>query len=98
MDDMYQTCLAHMNRRVRVHTRCGECYEGVIVNVDNENVYLRTSEGAWISAKSGKTKGGKHAKDAKVSGWFGPGFYGGFGFGGDILALSLFTLLAIALI
>jgi len=56
----------------------------VIVNVDSENVYLRTSGGARISGK------------AQISGWFGPGF--GPGYGADILTLSLFTLLAIALI
>jgi len=33
---------------------------------------------------------------AQISGWFGPGF--GPGYGADILTLSLFTLLAIALI
>ncbi|MFC6550586.1 hypothetical protein ACFQBN_28470 [Cohnella cellulosilytica] len=50
------------------------------MNVDRNNVYLRTSGGV------------------RISGWFGPGFGYGPGFGGDILALSLFTLLAIALI
>jgi hypothetical protein len=66
--------MKYMNCRVRVHTRCGDCYEGVIVNVDNNNVYLKTSGGVRTSA------------------WF------GFGPRSDILALSLFTLLAIALI
>ncbi len=83
MEEMYHLCRRHINCRVRVHTRCG-CYEGVIVNVDSENVYLRTSGGARISGK------------AQISGWFGPGF--GPGYGADILTLSLFTLLAIALI
>ncbi|QMV44915.1 hypothetical protein FPL14_06775 [Cohnella cholangitidis] len=84
---MYHLCKSHMNRRVRIHTRCG-CYEGVIVNVDQENVYLRTSDGLRLSGK------------AKTSAWLGYGGYGGYGYGAgfDILALSLFTLLAIALI
>ncbi|MCD9021309.1 hypothetical protein [Cohnella silvisoli] len=75
MDEMYQLCTKHMNRRVRIQTRCGECYEGVLVNVDRNNVYLRTSG------------------DLRISGW---GW--GFGAANDILILSLFTLLAIALI
>ncbi|WP_256759741.1 hypothetical protein [Cohnella sp. WQ 127256] len=81
MEEMYHLCSSHLNRRVRIHTRCGECHEGVIVHVDNNNVYLRTSGGLRTSGK------------ATVSGW-------GWGFGGanDILTLSLFTLLAIALI
>jgi small nuclear ribonucleoprotein (snRNP)-like protein len=78
MDEMYHLCLKHVNRRVRVHTRCGQCYEGVVVNVDRDNVYLRTSEGVRTSGK------------VHTSAWF--------GFGEDILILSLFTLLAIALI
>ena len=70
-----------MNRNVRIHT-CNGCYEGVIVNVDAENVYLRPLGGARISGK------------AQTSAWFGYGY----GYGGDILALSLFTLLALFLI
>ncbi len=76
MDEMYHFCMRYMNRRVRVHTRCGQRYEGVIVNVDRNNVYLRTSNGARISGK------------AYTSQWFGDA----------IIPLSLFTLLAIALI
>ncbi len=77
MDEWYQVCRRHMNCRVRVHTRNG-VYEGTIVNVDRDNLYLRTSG------------------DLRISGWYGPGY--GFGYGFDVLALSLFTLLAIALI
>ncbi|TVX91526.1 hypothetical protein [Cohnella terricola] len=91
MEEMYQLCVRHMNCRVRVHMQNGESYEGVIVGLDGDNVYLQTSGDAWLSGRKGKTK------NAKVSGWFGPGFGFGFG-GGGILALSLFTLLAIALI
>lgn len=79
MDDMYQLCRSHMNRRVRLQTRCGT-YEGTIVDVDRENVYLRTSGGLRLSA------------------WFPGGGYGYGGYGFDVLALSLFTLLAIFLI
>lgn len=72
MSEMYHHCHRHMNRRVRVHDYFGRSYEGVIVNVDCDNVYLQTSGGVRTSA------------------WFGPR--------NDILILSLFTLLAIALI
>jgi hypothetical protein len=74
MYEMYNLCMRHVNCRVRLHTRYGQIYEGVIVDVDRENVYLRTSDGVRISA------------------WY------GFGPNNDILTLSLFTLLAIALI
>ncbi|RUS42227.1 hypothetical protein [Cohnella sp. AR92] len=75
--DMYHLCLSHMNRRVRVHTHYG-CIEGVVVDVDRDNLYLRPGGELTLSA-------------------WGPGFGYGWGAGG-ILALSLFTLLAIALI
>ncbi|BBH24798.1 hypothetical protein Back11_61430 [Paenibacillus baekrokdamisoli] len=78
MDEIYHLCMRHMNRRVRVHTCFGEIHEGVIVNVDGNNVYLRTSGGVRTSGK------------VQTSAWFGPS--------NDILTLSLFTLLAIALI
>ena len=78
MEEMYHLCRKHMNCHVRVHTRCG-VYEGVIVNVDRDNVYLRTSGGLRLSA-------------------WAPGGYGYRGWGFDVLALSLFTLLAITLI
>jgi hypothetical protein len=74
MGEMYHLCMRHMNRKVRIHNCYGQCYEGVIVNVDSNNVYLQTSGGVRISA------------------WF------GFGPRNNILTLSLFTLLAIALI
>lgn len=71
---MYHLCRSHLNRRVCVHTCHGEYYEGTIVNVDMDNVYLQTEDGLRLSA------------------WY------GFGPRNRILALSLFTLLAIALI
>ncbi|MBC8081290.1 MAG: hypothetical protein H7X86_13170 [Gorillibacterium sp.] len=77
---MYQRCMGLMNCSVRVHTCSGQCYEGVIVNVDRDNIYLRPSGGARISGK------------AQTSAWF------GYGAAEGILTLSLFTLLAIALI
>ncbi|MFC5531609.1 hypothetical protein [Cohnella yongneupensis] len=95
MGEMYELCKRHMNRHVRIDTRCG-CFEGVIVHVDSDNVYLRrTGGGLTLAGKPSK------ASKAKVSAWgFGgyPGYGYGYGYGFDILALSLFTLLAIALI
>jgi hypothetical protein len=74
--EAYYNCLHCMNKRVRILTRDGQQHEGVITNVDRQNVYLQTSP-----------RGGAH-----TSAFF-P--YGG---SNDILTLSLFTLLAIALI
>lgn len=76
MNEMYHLSRRYMNCKVRIHTRDGRCYEGYIMNVDSNNVYLRTTGGVRTSGK------------AYTSQWF----------GGGILALSLFTLLAIALI
>jgi hypothetical protein len=76
--DAYYNCLRCKNKKVRILTIHGQQYEGVITDVDANNVYLRTER-----------KG-----PMKTSG-FSP--YG-YGYGNEILTLSLFTLLAIALI
>jgi small nuclear ribonucleoprotein (snRNP)-like protein len=86
MYDQYHICHSCMNRRVSIQTTDG-VYEGVIVNVDAQNVYLDTAiSGAYVSSK-------KTNKKAKTSAF-------GFGFGGrqTILTLALFDLLAIALL
>lgn len=75
--EAYYNCLQCMNRRVRILTRDGKQHEGVIVNVDRHNVYLKTDDRGTVKTSA-----------------FYPYGYGG----GAILTLSLFTLLAIALI
>jgi small nuclear ribonucleoprotein (snRNP)-like protein len=98
MYEIYQTCNSCINRKVSLHTVYGECHEGVIVGVDEQNVYLDTSGTtsygeATISNKKTKTS----AKKAKISA-FGFGREREFGGRGSILTLALFDLLAIALI
>lgn len=66
-----------MNKRVRVLTTDGQQHEGTIVNVDRNNVYLRTDGGRTVNTSA---------------------FYGNPYAANDILILSLFTLLAIALV
>lgn len=88
--EVYYNCLHCKNKKVRILTRDGKHYTGTVVDVDYQNVYLRPDGGG----------------DAKVSAFYGQpypygypygGGYGG-GYGSAILPLSLFTLLAIALI
>ncbi|MNN81976.1 hypothetical protein D3C81_1988590 [compost metagenome] len=74
--DAYCSCLRYMNKRVRIYTIDGNRYEGVIVDVDRNNVYLRMDRKGTVSTSA-----------------FFPS-----PFANDILTLSLFTLLAIALI
>jgi small nuclear ribonucleoprotein (snRNP)-like protein len=80
VEEVYYNCLRCKNKKVRILTMDGNQYEGVIMDVDRNNVYLKTE-------RKGKGK-------VKTSAFY-P--YGG-GFGNEILTLSLFTLLAIALI
>jgi hypothetical protein len=84
MAEAYYNCMQCMNKKVRILTRDGGVYEGTIVKVDRENVYLKRS-----------AKG-----RAYTSAFFPPyGYgYGPYGANEEILTLSLFTLLAIALI
>lgn len=74
--DAYYNCLRCKNKKVRILTIHGQQYEGVITDVDANNVYLRTERNGQIKTSA---------------------FYP-YGYGNQILTLSLFTLLAIALI
>ncbi|RUT28649.1 hypothetical protein EJP77_16750 [Paenibacillus zeisoli] len=76
--EAYYNCLQCMNKKVRILTVDGQHYQGTIVDVDPENVYLRPEDGGPIRTSA-----------------FSPYNYG---YANDILTLSLFTLLAIALI
>ncbi|WP_151735156.1 hypothetical protein [Paenibacillus tengchongensis] len=81
--EAYYNCLHCKNKRVRILTHDGKRYEGVIVDVDNQNVYLRTKGNGKV----------------RTSAFYPGNYYGGYyGYGSEILTLSLFTLLAIALI
>jgi small nuclear ribonucleoprotein (snRNP)-like protein len=92
MYEQYHVCTNCINRRVSLHTLSGAIHEGVIVKVDEQNVYLDTSSNLEYSQAAISSK--KANKKAKTSAF---GF--GFGFGRErILTLALFDLLAIALI
>lgn len=96
--ERYHACNSCMNRRVSLLTADGKRHEGVIVGVDEHNVYLDTSGTPGYQAETLSTK---KRKKVRTSGYWGGGFGfdNGFGFGGGgILTLALFSLLAIALI
>ncbi|GIP46692.1 hypothetical protein D3C76_29040 [compost metagenome] len=84
MVEAYYNCLHCMNKKVRILTRDGGVYEGTVVKVDRDNVYLKRS-----------AKG--RAQTSAFIPPYGYG-YGPYGANEEILTLSLFTLLAIALI
>ncbi|MGQ3477754.1 hypothetical protein [Paenibacillus sp. TY11] len=75
--DAYYNCLNCMNKKVRILTIDGKQYEGTIMDVDRNNVYLKTERNGRVQTSA---------------------FYPYYGYGNEILTLSLFTLLAIALI
>ncbi|MNO82766.1 hypothetical protein D3C76_740500 [compost metagenome] len=74
--EAYYNCLRCKNKRVRILTRDGRQYVGVITDVDRNNVYLRSDNGSVHTSA----------------------FWGNPFAANQILTLSLFTLLAIALI
>jgi small nuclear ribonucleoprotein (snRNP)-like protein len=41
--EAYYTCCRYKNKKVRLMTIHGQQYEGVITDVDRNNVYLRTA-------------------------------------------------------
>lgn len=77
MLEAYHNCMQLKNRQVRIMTRDRRQYQGTIVGVDYNNVYLRPL----------------NRGNAQTSAFY-PNPYAA----NDILTLSLFTLLAIALI
>jgi len=79
----FRICKMHMNRPVRVQTRSGHLYEGTIVNVDENFVYLRVGRG--YAGSPGDTRGF----------FYPPGYYSP---SDQILTLALFDLLAITLL
>jgi hypothetical protein len=54
MDEIYYQCQSCLNQRVRVYMSSGQEYEGVLVNVDYDHLYLETD--AFISSKAVTTK------------------------------------------
>ncbi|MDF2937790.1 MAG: hypothetical protein K0Q90_3163 [Paenibacillaceae bacterium] len=72
-----------MNRHVMVKTIDGHEYEGIIVFIDDGNVYLSLAEDEELNKRFFP---------------YGPGFYGPVNPGGAILPLVLYNLLAITLL
>ncbi|MDT3424827.1 hypothetical protein J2Z22_000339 [Paenibacillus forsythiae] len=76
--EAYYNCLRCKGRKVRILTRDGKEYRGMIKDVDRNNVYLMPESGS-----------------VRTSAFY-P--YGPYYYNNAIITLSLFTLLAIALI
>ncbi len=72
-----------MNRHVMVKTIDGHEYEGIIVFIDDGNVYLSLAQDEELNKRFFP---------------YGPGFYGPVNPGGAILPLVLYNLLAITLL
>ncbi|BFH67694.1 hypothetical protein [uncultured Paenibacillus sp.] len=45
---MYELCLKHIHRYVKVHTYDGCCYHGIVEKVDAEYLYLAVPAGQWM--------------------------------------------------
>jgi hypothetical protein len=56
MDERYYLCQSCLNRRVRVHMTSGQVYEGLLVDVDHNFLYLQGADDAFISSKKVTTK------------------------------------------
>lgn len=79
---MYELCLKHMHRYVKVHTHDGCCYHGIVEHVDDEHLYLAVPAGQWMHYGGAATSMDR----AYVPyGYFGggyPGYYPGYYYGG----------------
>jgi small nuclear ribonucleoprotein (snRNP)-like protein len=55
MNERYYLCQSYLNRRVRVYMTSGQVYEGTLINVDYNCLYLQ-GDAAFISSKKVTTK------------------------------------------
>jgi small nuclear ribonucleoprotein (snRNP)-like protein len=57
VNELYSYRHRFINQRVRVHTIYGHTYEGTLVNVDSNYIYLdRSASTGYISSKKVKVK------------------------------------------
>ncbi|WP_442603838.1 hypothetical protein [Paenibacillus sp. KN14-4R] len=83
-------CNQFHGRNVRIHTNDGRIHEGMIVRVDQDHVFIRPFGGNGCGCGGRAHIRGE--QQAHISG------FGFWGWNSAIVPLSLFTLLAIALI
>ncbi|WP_420901933.1 hypothetical protein [Paenibacillus dendritiformis] len=78
---MYELCLKHMHRYVKVTTYDGCCYHGIVEHVDDEYLYLAVPAGQWMHY-GGAAASMDHA--FVPYGFYGgyPGSYPGYYYGG----------------
>ncbi|MGO4887499.1 hypothetical protein ACJ2A9_07075 [Anaerobacillus sp. MEB173] len=71
--EMHELCKNHLHRYVLVRTYDNHEYDGIIENVDNDNLYLAVPVG-------GMDRGENLDNEER---FFGPGWYGGFPYYGS---------------
>lgn len=92
---IYRLCCRHMYKKVWIRTRSGKWYHGQIVGVDDRNVYLRPLP--WPGLMSGVGRPGEAMEAVGRTNDTAVAIQETlFGYNG-ILALSLYSILAIAL-
>lgn len=69
---MYELCMKHMHRYVKVHTHDGCCYHGIVEHVDEEHLYLAVPAGHWM----------QHGRAASMDRAYVPYGYSGGGYPG----------------
>jgi hypothetical protein len=89
--EAYTLCRHCMNRKVRITTEYGHELEGVIVNLDQANVYLQMPRRALFGDAYIHADAVEYGEDDRP-------FFGGTSSQDVILTLSLFLLLTIVLL
>jgi small nuclear ribonucleoprotein (snRNP)-like protein len=52
MVEQYHVCRSCLHRKVRVHTVCGQTYQGVITDVDFTNLYLQVDHTGEVQTRA----------------------------------------------
>jgi hypothetical protein len=107
--NLYQLCSQHIGRRVRVETIDGQTLEGVIVQLDENHLFLNVMPESMYRSPAYAPYAAPYAGGYGAYGPFGGG-YGGYGYGpyagyggynpytNTILPLVLFNLLTVSLL
>ncbi|MDC3415275.1 hypothetical protein NC797_15410 [Aquibacillus sp. 3ASR75-11] len=83
-NDIYNTCVAHMKKKVKIVTVDQQVYQGTIDNVDNNHVYLLLDNGYREEPSNYDERGYGYGSPGYGYGYGTPGYgygYGSPGFG-----------------
>lgn len=87
-EEAIQLCKKHINRYVLIHTADGMAYDGIVENVDDENVYLAVPAGDAGPAGTGAEYAGPMGINAEYAAPMGANINAAFPAGANVNAMA----------